>query len=189
MPARTTPPITLTLTLLLCGCTGLGQFVHDTTRRPGRNPNAPQATAINHQRVLLAGNRVHDSAKPVTMDVDASWPGPPKDIPSLQDLQRQQNEALANGTYQTHGMAADLPNLPGYVVTPPEPAPPAPAASFPNGTVPGITGSDLGSVSSTAGVHGLPPPDAKGNIIVPNGDGTSTVIAPNGTVSTLAKPK
>lgn len=176
---------------LLGGCSGsgFGTYVHDTTRLPGRNPNVPAGDSLNHLRVMAqapAASGAH-AAAPVSFAENDSWPGPPKAIPSLQDLQRQQNEALASGNFTPHPMGGDLPHLPGYEVTPPEAPAAAPQASFPAGVVKGDGGGTLGTLSNPE-TRAVPPPDRRGNIVVPNGDGSSTVIAPDGSVTTVPAP-
>lgn len=173
---------------LLSGCagSGFGTYVRDTVRLPGSHPNQPQGDGLNHQRVL--GHTVTPAPEPVAMAATTDWPGPPKAIPSLQDLQRQQNEALASGTYAPHPMGKDLPSVPGFEVQGPAAPPAPPVASFPTGVVKGTEGANLSRIGG-AEARTIPDPDKRGNIVVPNGDGTSTVIAPDGSVTTVPTPK
>jgi hypothetical protein len=178
--------MTLLGAALLTGCVGTGSFVHDTTRLPGRTPNAPAGTALNQQRVQVSTTAAA-AMPPVKLEPGAAWPGPPKPIPSLQDLQRQQNEAMAQGGFVPHPMAGDLPKMPGFPIPQPEENPAPPKESFPTGLVSGVEGKALGTTGGALESQAVPPPDAQGNVVVPNGDGTSTVIGPNGSVTTLPK--
>ena len=83
------------------------------------------------------------------------------------------------------------PSLPPDALTQPPLQPPrnAPALPNPGGAVqlPNGVGVDAGG---TSGYRQLTLPNGQpGAIIVPNGNGTSTVIQPNGTVQTIPTPK
>jgi len=175
--------------LLVAGCSGswFGTYVHDTTRFPGRIPNQPAGDSANQQKVMA----VNDIKKPVPLTLESAsiWPGPPKNVPSLQDLQRQQNAQMAAGTYSPHQMAPDLPVLPGYPVTPPDELAKTPNLSFPTGVVSGVDRKRVGTIGGAEASRAVPEPNSQGAIVVPNGDGTSTVISPDGTVSTQPAPK
>ncbi len=175
--------------MLLGGCagSGFGTYVHDTTRLPWHNPNQPQGSAPNHEKVLAVKGALQPA--PLVMAPAGAWPGPPKAIPSLQDLQRQQNDEMASGTYAPHAMSGDLPQLPGYAVTPPPEPLVAPKQSFPTGVVSGVEGKAVGSTGGAEVTRSVPGPDAHGNIVVPNGDGSSTVIGRDGSVTTQPAPK
>lgn len=90
------------------------------------------------------------------------WPGPPAPEPTLSDLQKREN-------------ALTPPALEHNPTPPPPKLPPLPPnVVLPQAASPGAKGP-----------HGV----AQGSIAIPNGNGTSTVIAPDGSVTTVPTPK
>ena len=170
--------------LLLTGCSGSGFWTYErnTLTLPGANPNMPVSGAENYQ--LSRGAKVPNPTPQLTEAGDI-WPGPPPPVPTLKDLQKQQMAEINNSN--TEGGLTPLPplpSLPGYQISEQEPghAPPASALLNVPGrrgiTVPPSSSLQLGNTSAISGP-----------IIVPNGNGTSTVISPNGTVTTIPTPK
>jgi hypothetical protein len=121
------------------------------------------------------------------------WPGPPAVVPTLKDLQKQQLAEINNsGGVPGQGLAPlpTLPALPGYEISNQEPGNPAPSILFTGGVV-GVGGRHVSTAYGVAGSNSPntpPAPAASGNIIVPNGNGTSTVISPTGKVTTIPSP-
>jgi hypothetical protein len=120
------------------------------------------------------------------------WPPPSAPVPTLKDLQKQQTAEINAGASTPGGPSAlaplpPLPSLPGYEISPQEPGNPAPPLVYPGSIVPTARGrvpiSPDQAYKAPAGAA------ANGNIIVPNGNGTSTVISPTGQVSTIPTPK
>lgn len=173
--------------LLVSGCSGSGfwRYEQDTLTLPGlpfikgANPNQPSGSSENYFRALGAKQ---DANLPVQLtEAGDVWPGPPAPVPTLKDLQKQQSaEITGNGTGLTP--LPSLPSLPGYEISQQEPsrAPPASALTAPGRPMHVPPTSTLSPDVNTTG---------SAPIVVPNGNGTSTVISPNGQVSTIPTPK
>ncbi len=184
--------------LLLSGCSGLGHFFQDTVRVPGQNPNA--TTGVSENLLRSRGEKpAEDAILPQEGNV---WPGPPQPLPTLSDVSRnggQNAGGLLGGTggtlprggsmslgeqTQIHGGAPT--NESGFSGGSLSDSVPDPAAKFraqhpqaPSGG----TGSSNGGTGSGTGAGGGS--GAGSDIVIPNGDGTSTVISPDGTVKTV----
>jgi hypothetical protein len=174
---------------LLAGCTGTGVFLDHTFTGFGNNPNTPAGNSEMFQR--LRGESV--TVTPLVPESGNVWPGPQKPDPTLQELEAQQQ--------QGGGVA---PNVVGGGTDHQQPHPagtgptggPAPAIVQPNGPPGGLVRppqrTPNGSAVDTTGGRAVPsyrqlqptPPAGKG-ILVPNGNGTSTLIGPDGSVSTV----
>jgi hypothetical protein len=129
----------------------------------GYSPNTPVTASVNMSRVK--GRDV--AVTPLTTQPGDIWPGPLPPPTTLQDLERGAQsgvEAPTRGSplNRSGSLTAPLPNgTPG-----------APRGGTPAGTPP--TG---------------PGQPADQRIIVPNGNGTSTVIYPDGRIETIPTPK
>jgi hypothetical protein len=134
----------------------------------GYSPNTPTTDSVNMSRVKGQGVAV----TPLATEPGDIWPGPLPPPKTLQDLERQSpmgTQAPAKGSPLDR---AGNPLL----------------APLPNGTPGSTTGSSLGGNSmTTPPTAGQPPTDRR--IIVPNGNGTSTVIYPDGRIETIPTPK
>jgi hypothetical protein len=177
--------------LLATGCTGSGfaRYEADTFSFPWNNPNEPTGGTENFAR---ARHGIKNANQPLLTEAGDIWPGPPMLVPTLKDLQKQQMAEINNqgGTVDT-GLAPlpALPSLPGYEISPQEAPHPTPTHVFQSGSVavPGGRTVPLGGAESykevNPGANGMP-----GAIVVPNGNGTSTVIGPTGNVTTIPTP-
>jgi hypothetical protein len=125
----------------------------------GHNPNVPLTDSVNMRRVLGEGVAV----TPLTTEPGDIWPGPLPPPKSLQDLEQQQGMAM-HSEAPTVGSPLNRAGNPLL-------------APLPNGT-PGAPGTASPDASQ---------PDRR--IIVPNGNGTSTVIHPDGRIETIPTPK
>ncbi|MGH7051489.1 MAG: hypothetical protein ACREF0_03210 [Acetobacteraceae bacterium] len=187
------PSALLGVLLLLSGCSGFGGFL-GSTFSPTGDPNRPEtATAVNLQRANAAPVV---SPAPITPEPGDVWPGPIKPLPSLADIAKTLPQAEA------------APELPPVPVNPPEPIPPRNPSAFtappPATTSPSTSqykpSVTLGTVVSTSrgpekvsGGTGnfltlTNPGGQYGGILVPNGNGTSTIIRPDGSVETVPTP-
>ncbi len=163
----------LGLTLLLPACqtmvgsplSGAGGFVGDTETFH-LNPNLPVSTAPNVARV--EGKQVNEA--PLTPEPGDVWPGPITPEPTLQDIERQQNQSPTNGQ-----LPPPLPARRG-AVPPGSPPPSTQVYPTPHGPAVGTTDAN--------GVQTYTSPAGGMGIAVPNGNGTSTLIGPNGVTST-----
>ncbi len=192
----------LGLLLLLAGCSGFGSFLGSTFSING-DPSQPVGAAENLQR---SNGATVVATTPITTQPGDVWPGPIKPLPSLADIAKTLPEA--QGT----------PVLPPVPVNPPEPIParnPSPTVATPPVAAPAVGGPPatesppvsqyqpsvkVGTMISTArgpekisGGTGnfltlTTPGGQYGGILVPNGNGTSTIIRPDGSVETVTTP-
>jgi hypothetical protein len=153
----------VSLTLMLGGCG------YNTWWNPpfstGTNPNLPVTNSVNMGRVMGQGIAV----TPLTTEPGDIWPGPLPSPKTLQDLERQ-GPIGSQPVAPTKGSPLDRAGNPLL-------------APLPSGT-PGGTTSGAPPVSPAPG---QPQPDRR--IIVPNGNGTSTVSYPDGRIETIPTPK
>lgn len=199
----------LTLTLLLSGCG------YKTWWNPpfsaGYNPNLPVSDSETMQRV----EGRESSVRPLTTEPGDIWPGPLPPAPTLKDLESTSGptaepEAPVPGSPRNRGTAAPYPspnpdvgsstppgsNQPGLAN--PRPAPPLSSYAAPPAAPParGSTGQVIQTPSGPAVTTGGGPgyqtttsPGGGQSIIVPNGNGTSTVIHADGQIETIPTPK
>lgn len=135
----------------------------------GYSPNMPVTDSVNMSRVKGYGVAV----TPLTTEPGDIWPGPLPPPKTLQDLEREApmtSQPATGSQAPVKGSPLDRAGNPL-------------AGPLPGGT-PGST-TDQGGNPATA--PGQPPADRR--IIVPNGNGTSTVIHPDGRIETIPTPK
>lgn len=172
--------------LLLAGCTGFRTFL-DNTHGTAAHVNAP----VGNSEAMRTVNGVRGTSEQLPLPADSGniWPGALPKIATLEDLQRTAPPTLEGVT------APPLANLPGLSIpTIPHHLQPRPGE---DGTVlngPLASPGAAITLPRDTGVlpRALPPsrvPVSPGSTVVPNGDGTSTVIAPNGTITTIPTPK
>lgn len=195
------------LTLCLSGCG------YNTWWNPpftgGYNPNLPTATSENAQRVM---GHPPDVA-PINPEPGDIWPGPLPPSPTLGDLESQngggQPQAPVPGSPLSRGeLAPSISPAPVHgSSTPPNgqlamptttSAPPLSTYGVPVATPPasGTSGKAVQTQSGTAVTTGGGPgystaiqPGGGQSIVVPNGNGTSTVIHADGRIETIPTPK
>lgn len=200
----------LGLLLLLSGC-GYNTW-WNAPFTTGSNPNLPGVESETMRRVL--GAQV--APAPLRPEPGDIWPGPTKPEPTLQELEQSgsltpEPEQPVLGSPLSRGTApAQPPSLPpqgtagsstppssnqaGVVQAPPvrppgKPSAPATIAREPGGQIintPTGTGVTTGG---GAGYQTMTLPGGGTAIVVPNGNGTSTVIKPDGTIQTIPTPK
>lgn len=199
----------LASTLLLAGCTGYGTFLDHAFSLPGTNPNLPMTDSENFRRALGGSSDI----EPLGPEPGNVWPGPQPPEPTLADIQQQPATENARGFPPTVTPGAE-PNYPAGrqprprgSSTPPEPlrpntsvpsapgpnAPPPPRSDVPGPgplgrVVPTPQGPALDS-GGTSSYRTLTTPRGPGAIMVPNGNGTSTIINTDGTIQTVPTPR
>ena len=196
----------LVSTLLLPGCTGFGEFLDHTFTLPGRNPNIPMTDSENIRRALGQSTGI----EPLQSEAGNVWPSPQQPEPTLSDLQSQAGEAtrgFAPTTVPgaTPGLPAGTQPRPRGSSNPPlsnQPRPGSPASvppiAQPPSSVPGpgpqgrVVQTPSGPAVDAGGTRSyrqLTTPRGPGAIMVPNGNGTSTIINPDGSVETVPTPR
>jgi hypothetical protein len=192
------------LCLALSGC-GSGTW-SDPPFSTGSNPNLPVSNSENMRRAM--GEVVE--VQPLTTEPGDVWPGPLAPPPTLADIEKQglqsQPERPVPGSPEFQSQA---PNLPPAVQrgssTPPPnnqqglaplptPAPPQATNPTPPGRNPAgqVYPTQNGPAVTTGGTRGYQTTTTPGGgsaIIVPNGNGTSTIIHSNGTIETVPTPR
>jgi hypothetical protein len=179
--------VCLALLLMLGGC-GFNTW-HDLPFAPSSNPNLPAGDSLNMRRVM------GDSAgtEPLTPEPGDVWPGPIKPPPTLQDLESQSGQETqplppvgsSTPPGSTQPGLAPLPSMP-----PPSTGQPAPVRPPATGQLYQTNQGPATSTGGTSNYQTLTTPGSPGqSIVVPNGNGTSTIIHPNGTVETVPTPK
>jgi hypothetical protein len=196
--------------LLLSGC-GYNTW-WNAPFTTGYNPNQPDMGSENMHRVL--GQQV--APAPLRQEPGDIWPGRIQAEPTLQELEQSgsltpEPEQPTLGSPLSRGTAPGVPpslppqgtqgsstpppsNQAGVVQSPPVPPsrrPAAPAAIAPKAggqivNTPTGTGVTTGG---GAGYQTMTLPGGGTAIVVPNGNGTSTVIKPDGTIQTIPTPK
>jgi hypothetical protein len=198
--------------VFLSGCTGMGHFLSDTHGLNG-NPNRPVGDSANIQRAN-GGPGQQPVVSPDTGDV---WPTSIPTMPTLAEIQKQMDlsgpssplggvPTPGTGTGTIHGPAGTSPGaLPnagtgaGAGLGMPEIPPGAGKANYaspPPDTMPKL-GTTIQTPSGPTTVTGgtpnyqtvAPINGQGGGILIPNGNGTSTLVMPNGTISTINTPK
>jgi hypothetical protein len=171
----------LGLLLLLPSCSsdiGFSDFLSDTfTVR--RNVNAP----IGDSETLRRIRDLPVDVPPLTVEPGDVWPGPIQSPPTLEDLERQQG---------TPGQAElPVPGSPAFRATPGNGAPAVPNQPAPGGGVlqtPRGPAAPTGNQSPNFQQYKGTPGGSPGGILIPNGNGTSTLVHPDGTVETVPTP-
>ncbi len=201
----------LLLLLLLSGCAGYNTW-WNAPFTTGYNPNRPAVDSENMFRVM--GGRV--APAPLQPEAGDIWPGPSKPEPTLQELEQSGSltpepqqptlgSPLSRGTAPTQppslppqgttGSSTPPPSNQAGVVRPPH-VRPAGKPSAPAAITPGPGGQIVNTPTGTgvttgggAGYQTMTLPGGGTAIVVPNGNGTSTVIKPDGTIQTIPTAK
>jgi hypothetical protein len=193
--------LVLASTGLLGGCTGTGVFFDHTFQWFGRNPNA----AAGSSETFLRMRGVPVDVPPIMPSQGNIWPTNTGPDLTLQDVEQQQNDEIRrNGGQPPAAGAAGGPgagptNGPNPQINrannadrglpPPAPAPRPPGRRSEVPT-PGGPSVDVGG-GTGRGYRDLQGPSStntttsNGGILVPNGNGTSTLISPDGSIKTV----
>lgn len=195
----------LGLTLLLSGC---GNTWWNPPFTGGFSPNRPQADSAN---ALRAMGQAPD-LPPLMPEPGDIWPGPQPPTPTLQEMEHQMNAGQrgdvqpANPPRNGGGPmmspnpvqgsstppGAVMPALPpqaGRPVTPPyAAAPPAPPPHGPAGQTYQTRSGPVVTNGGGPGYQTTTLPGGGSGIIIPNGNGTSTIIRSDGKMETVPTP-
>jgi len=194
-----------------CLCVALSGCGYNTWWNPpftsGSNPNFPAGDSENLRRVM--GEQVETPA--LTPEQGDIWPGPLQPEPTLQDLEQQgeksQPERPVPGSPEFQNQQPNLPpppptrgsstppgsNQPGLPNLPP-PTVPAPTNTAPPARNPAgqVYQTPQGPAVTSGGGPGYQTTTTPGGgsaIIVPNGNGTSTIIHSDGRIETVPTPR
>ena len=206
---RRIAPVLLT-SALLAGCAthvgnpadGLGGFLGNVVRLGG-NPNRPAVDSPNARRVMGA----EVVAEPLESEAGNIWPGPLPPARSMSDMQREMGGSLP---------PIDAPSPRGSSTPPVMPPSPAnlPAASLPAASLPAARLPAAGPIAPPPAVTSMPSsrvlqtpggaattsigsngvetftlPGGRTGIVMPNANGTLTLIGPDGTTQTIPAPR
>jgi hypothetical protein len=203
---------TLGLALTLAGCG------YQTWWNPpfttGNQPNAPTGESEN----LMRARGQHVAVAPLMPQPGDVWPGPVPPTPTLRELEQQGGAGMGTeepvpGSPLSRGSApADqgaptappqtsrgsstpprssqpgLAPLPRQQAVRPPPAPSLPPVPAPGQVVPTPSGSGV-TTGGTQGYQTMTMPGGGTAIVVPNGNGTSTVIKSDGSIQTIPTPR
>ncbi|WP_367159986.1 hypothetical protein ABUE34_13195 [Kozakia baliensis] len=172
----------LALPIFLSGCSGFGKFFHDTATLPGENPNMPAGDAENLERA-----RGHAyQALPILPEAGNIWPGAPQPLPTLRDVENSKRgiaDSLSDPNSYYGSMTGGSLHE-GQDTGPQMPSGAAISAGEENDAHNGVrdfSGPGISAVPDNAAKYGAHQNRAN-TIVIPNGDGTSTLISPDGSV-------
>lgn len=187
----------LGLLLLIPACDSIGNYIGDPTdgfggfigdtHTPSRNVNSPLASAPNISRV----RGIAVETTPLLPEPGNIWPGPPRPDPTLADIQREQNQGvpLRPGGSGTPPSVMQ-PTLPTPI------APPGPAASRDAPRVPAPSAGVVQTLQGPAvlrtessGIQTYTLPNGSTGRAISNGNGTITLIGPDGSVQSVPAPR
>jgi hypothetical protein len=199
-----------------CLCLALSGCAYNTWSElpfsTGSNPNMPVGSSENMRRAM--GQVVE--VQPLTTEPGDVWPSAMAPTPTLEDIERQglqpQPERPVPGSpeFQNQQQQQQPPNLPpppakrGSSTPPsnnqqgllplPTPRPPQATNPTPPGRNPAgqVIPTQNGPVVTNGGTGGYQTTTTPGGgsaIVVPNGNGTSTIIHSNGTIETVPTPR
>ena len=202
-----------TVLVLLLSLAGCG---YNTWWNPpfttGYDPNRPAGDAPNIHRVM--GEPMETA--PLNPEPGDIWPGPVKPELTLQELQQQgtlgtppalpdlgasPRQAAPPATppspppQRPRGSSTPPPTGAPALNTPPPTAPTtaarpaAPIGREPRGQVAPTTAGPGVTTGGTSGYQTMALPGGGSAIVVPNGNGTSTLIKPDGTIETIPTPR
>ena len=197
---RRIAPVLLS-TVLLAGCAshvgnpadGLGGFLGDVLRLGG-NPNRPSVDSPNARRVMGAAVM----ADPLESEPGNIWPGPLPPARSMSDMQREMGGSLppidaapsTRGSSSPPAPVATPAALPAARLPAAGPIAPQPAVqSMPSSRVLQTPGGAATTSIGGNGVETFTLPGGRTGIVMPNANGTLTLIGPDGTTQTIPAPR
>jgi hypothetical protein len=155
------------------------------------NPNRPVVDSPNARRVMGAV----DQPEPLETEPGNVWPGPLPPARTMSDMQREMG-SLPPIDAPRGGSASPPPVVtlpaPRPLATPPQgnqpPGQPA-AAAAPGGRVLQTPGGPAVTTIGGNGVETFTLPSGRTGIVMPNANGTLTLIGPDGTTQTIPAPR
>lgn len=167
----------LGLTLVLPACQtlvgdptdGAGGFLADT-HTFHTNPNKPVGDAPN----LLRAEGKDAGQEPLVPEEGNVWPGPATPEPTLQDIEREMR--------QSDQQTTEPPVRQSQVAPVPQSQQPSPSRLYP------IPGGAVGTQTGN-GVQTYTDPKGGTGVVVPNGNGTSTLVGADGSITTVPDRK
>ncbi|MFT8895697.1 MAG: hypothetical protein ABF968_01910 [Acetobacter sp.] len=150
--------------LVLSGCSGFDKWLTDTATLPGANPNAPSGESETLRRVRGYAT----TETPLLPEAGNIWPGAPKPLPSLSDVASDHDS-------QVGGAAGDLPDGGKLSI----------GEDFQDSFSGAGTAAALPSVEPDVASKFGGGKTASSTIEIPNGDGTTTLIHPDGSIKTV----
>lgn len=177
----------ITTFLILSGCSGIDKFFDDTVSLPGNNPEAPEGYAENMQRVK--GNMAI-ATTPLLPQSENIWPSRPPALPTLSDVASDDKSFSLSDYSRAAGgdvdsVTHDQINKQSVPVDFPEDGNLNVGEQYQikNGMTDFINGRLPDSIKDQGVKYIEKGKDAP--VIVPNGDGTSTIINSRGVVKII----
>lgn len=177
----------ITTFLILSGCSGIDKFFDDTVSLPGNNPEAPEGYAENMQRVK--GNMAI-ATTPLLPQSENIWPSRPPALPTLSDVASDDKSFSLSDYSRAAGgdvdsVTHDQINKQSVPVDFPEDGNLNVGEQYQikNGMTDFINGRLPDSIKDQGEKYIEKGKDAP--VIVPNGDGTSTIINSKGVVKII----
>ena len=177
----------ITTFLILSGCSGIDKFFDDTVSLPGNNPEAPEGYAENMQRVK--GNMAI-ATTPLLPQSENIWPSRPPALPTLSDVASDDKSFSLSDYSRAAGgdvdsVTHDQINKQSVPVDFPEDGNLNVGEQYQikNGMTDFINGRLPDSIKDQGAKYIEKGKDAP--VIVPNGDGTSTIINSKGVVKII----
>lgn len=177
----------ITTFLILSGCSGIDKFFDDTVSLPGNNPEAPEGYAENMQRVK--GNMAI-ATTPLLPQSENIWPSRPPALPTLSDVASDDKSFSLSDYSRAAGgdvdsVTHDQINKQSVPVDFPEDGNLNLGEQYQikNGMTDFINGRLPDSIKDQGAKYIEKGKDAP--VIVPNGDGTSTIINSRGVVKII----
>lgn len=177
----------ITTFLILSGCSGIDKFFDDTVSLPGNNPEAPEGYAENMQRVK--GNMAI-ATTPLLPQSENIWPSRPPALPTLSDVASDDKSFSLSDYSRAAGgdvdsVTHDQINKQSVPVDFPEDGNLNVGEQYQikNGMTDFINGRLPDSIKDQGAKYIEKGKDAP--VIVPNGDGTSTIINSRGVVKII----
>ena len=186
----------LAAALLLSGCAsyvgnpadGLGGFLGDVFSIRGA-PNRPAIDSANARRVT----GTEEEVEPLQPEPGNVWPGPLPPPRTMSDMQREMGNPLPPiDAPAPRGSSSPPPPLPPATATPPRATAPTLPPPVPTAPTSRVLQTPQGPATTTIGGNGVETftlPSGRTGIVMPNANGTLTLIGPDGTTQTIAAPR